>query len=135
MANRLRELISELNKNEPPDESAYSLFVESLDFVIDKDYASFLEDCNGAEGILGKSNYIVFWCIEDLVSLNPYYEDIKECEELFFFGSDGSNLGYAFKKSNGGIVSIDFLDISQVEAEYLSDNFFSFICLLSECGG
>ena len=38
---------------------------------------------NGAEGPIN-SNYIILWSIEDLLSLNPYYEGVEECDNIFF---------------------------------------------------
>ena len=70
------------------------------------------------------------WALEDILALNPYYEDVKECENLFFFGSNGSNTGFAFNKIDGIIVSINFLDILDREPDFISKTFESFLVVM-----
>jgi hypothetical protein len=123
--------IGQLNKNEALDIDACSALLNKIDFNIDKDFIEFIKTHNGAEGNIRKNNYILFWNVEQIVLLNPYYEDNKESEELFFFGTNGSNLGYAFNKRNGKIVSIDFLDISRIEPDVIADTFLSFLNVLA----
>jgi hypothetical protein len=127
----IEKKIEQLNKNEAPDNNDYSLLLKKIDFDIDKDFLEFIKNHNGAEGNIGSNRYILFWNTEQLISLNPYYEDDTKCEELFFFGTDGSNLGYAFDKKNKKIVSIDFLDISQIQSDIIADTFLSFLNVLS----
>ncbi len=120
-----------LDKNDAPCEKNYSNLLAKIDFNIDRDYLDFIKMCNGAEGFIGKNNYVLLWKAEQLIELNPYYEDNKETEELFFFGTDGSNLGYAFDKKSKKIISIDFLDISQVQPNVIADSFEAFLDKLS----
>jgi hypothetical protein len=134
MEEELIALISVLNKNESPSSAVFLAFLESLDFTVDKDFIDFIQSFNGAEGFIGKSDYLILWEIDDLMSLNPYYIDNKECEGLYFIGSNGSNFGYAFDKSTGKIVGIDFLEISEVQPELISNTFISFLRVLSEKG-
>ena len=115
MHKEIEKEMEQLNKNEAPDSIVYSALLQKINFNIDKGFIEFIKNHNGAEGNISENSYLILWNIEQLISLNPYYEDNKECEELFFFGTDGSNLGYAFDKKSGEVVSIDFLDISQMK--------------------
>ncbi|MEO4004175.1 SMI1/KNR4 family protein [Flavobacterium sp. CAU 1735] len=131
MKKNIEKEIELLNKNDAPDNAIYSALLKKIDFEIDKDFLEFIKMYDGAEGNIGNNNYISFWNTEQLITLNPYYEYNKDCEELFFFGTDGSNLGYAFEKKNGQIISIDFLDISQIQPDVIADTFELFLSELS----
>ena len=116
-----------LNFNLEPDEAKYKVFLNSIDFKIDKDFIEFYKNHNGAEGYLNSGSYINLWNIDDMLALNPYYDYVEKCENIYFFGTNGSNLGLAFDKKSGGIISIDFLEISIVEPNFISNKFIDFI--------
>lgn len=126
MKSSLQKLLQNLDKNDAPDPAAYSALLAKIDFRIDEDFLEFIKTYDGAEGEMGR-NYLMLWNIEDILALNPYYEDIPECEKLFFFGSDGSSYGYAFEKDGGKIVGIDFLDIGEKEADFHAESFIEFL--------
>lgn len=98
-----------------------------IDFAIDLDYLDFIKKHDGSEGFLNENTFIQFWNIDDLIALNPYYEDVEKCGKLFFFGTDGSNLGFAFSKLDSTIVSIDFLEILDKDPDFVSKTFISFL--------
>ncbi len=123
----IENLISQLDKNLPPIESSYLSLINKIDFKIDEDFVLFMREFNGAEGFLNNDSFILIWNIDDIIALNPYFLDVKACVSLFFFGSDGSNLGYAFDKKNGTVVAIDFLEIMEKEPEIVGENFESFL--------
>ncbi len=127
MKNTIEKQVKSLNKNIAPDDLVYSKLLESINFKIDIDFLEFIKKYNGAEGILGENNFILFWKIEQLIALNPYYKGVKECDGLLFFASNGSNLGYAFEKKSGWIVGIDFLDISFTQPEIMAQSFDLFL--------
>jgi len=103
--------MTKLNKNPPPNPDQLSNLINKIDFAIGNDYWDFIKNHDGAEGFLNDTNFIQLWGIDNLIALNPYYPNDPTCEELFFFGTNGSNLGYAFDKKTGGIISLDFIDI------------------------
>lgn len=120
------DFLEKLNKNTSPNEDELNTLLMKIDFSIDKDYLLFINRYNGAEGFISKENYVLLWNIQDLIALNPYYEDEPQCNNYFFFGSNGSNLGYAFDKIKGGIISIDFLEIGSVEPFFIAKSFGAF---------
>lgn len=88
----------------------------------------FIQTYNGCDGFFDNDRYIGLWKIKDVIKLNPYYNFIKESEFLFFIGSDGSSLGYAFDKlKHSEIVSIDFLDIGVEIPTKVADSFENFL--------
>jgi hypothetical protein len=121
------KLIETLDKNSQSSDEIYFELLAKINFQIDIDFLEFIKKHNGAEGYIGGDNFLLFWTIEQLIALNPYYEEVEECKKLFFFGTDGSNLGYAFEKETGKIISIDFLDISTVNPDFISDSFELFL--------
>jgi hypothetical protein len=127
MKNTLKTSLSKLETNPQPSPSLLNDFLSNIDFDLDKDYIEFINNSNGSEGSLSEDSYVTFWKIEDVLALNPYYDDVEECEKLFFFGSDGANLGYAFDKITGNIVAIDFLEISISSPLILASNFDTFL--------
>lgn len=126
MKEKIERQLSLLNKNSAPIEIVYDDLLKNIDFSLDADYLSFIRTSDGAEGYLG-SQYIMFWEIADLISLNPYYEDNEKCGNLFFFGTDGSNYGFAFPKNSPKVVGIDFLEIYEHEPEIIADTFEEFL--------
>lgn len=124
--------IENLFKNEIPSQTLYEKLIQKIDFNIDSDYLNFISKYNGAEGELGSEGYISLWDIENVLACNPYYEDVEECQNLFFFGTDGSNYGYAFEKNISKIVGIDFLDIGNVSPNIIANSFNNFIEVLNK---
>lgn len=122
--------ISSLELNDAPTENAYNMLVQKIEFEIDLDFLSFIKSHDGASGNVGKEGYVDLWNIEDIIALNPYYADMPACKELLFFGSDGSNLGYAFDKSTSHIVAIDFLEIGKNSPTYIAESFKGFLMYL-----
>lgn len=127
MNNNINLILDGFSKNDIPSQSLYEKFIKNIDFSIDEDYLAFIAQCNGADGDIGNNEYLSLWDIENVLSCNPYYEDVQECLDLFFFGTDGSNYGYAFDKHTGGIVGIDFMDIGTLEPDKTGDSFAEFL--------
>jgi hypothetical protein len=65
------------------------------------------------------------------LSLNPYYEGVEECDNIFFFGSDGSNYGFGFLRNSGEVVGIDFLVISHKKPVPIAVSFELFLMQLN----
>ncbi|UKB85368.1 hypothetical protein LF887_07010 [Chryseobacterium sp. MEBOG06] len=124
-------IFDKLAKNEIPSQSLYEKLIKKNDFNIDKDYLDFISKYNGAEGAVNADAYLSFWDIENILSCNPYYEDVEECLNLFFFGTDGSNYGYAFDKNTGKIIGIDFLDIGNTSPNIFGNSFTDFLISFS----
>ncbi|WP_428897784.1 hypothetical protein Dip518_001577 [Parelusimicrobium proximum] len=127
MKNSISNFIKKISCNPRPSQDLLLQLKSKIDFDIDVDFLEFIVNCDGAEGAVSPEEYIAFWNIEDIVALNPYYKDDKECEKIFFFASDGSNFGYGFDKNSKNIIGIDFLDISEVSPKTLASSFEEFV--------
>jgi hypothetical protein len=116
-----------LEKNKAPTEPLYSSLLKKIAFRMDKAFLEFFKNHNGAEGSVGENGFLLIWNINDLIALNPYYEGEAECERLFFFGSNGSDFGYALEKETGKVVGVCFLDIGQEQPEMMAESFETFL--------
>lgn len=132
MDNNIDLLLSSFTKNDLPSHSLYTKFIETIDFDIDGEYLKFVSKYNGAEGSIGKDGYLSLWDIENVIACNPYYDDVEDCLNLFFIGTDGSNYGYAFEKNSGKIVGIDFLDIGEIEPLSIANSFIDLLRILND---
>jgi hypothetical protein len=131
MKKKIIEILEQLHKLTLPDNVAYSALLQKIDFNIDKDFLEFIQTYNGVVGNIGENNYIHLWNAEEITKSNPYYEDSNDCKNIFFFGSDGASLGYAFDKKSGQIVSINFYDIDEIQPDAIAGSFESFLNKLS----
>jgi len=130
--NKIIKLLEDSNEQNKPDESLIQALLEKIDFPIDPDYWNFIENHDGGQLFFDNNEYLGLWTVEEVIQLNPYFEGDPEMDNYFFFGSDGSNTGYAFDKRNGGVVSIDYIEWGEVEPKNIGDSFKSFINELSK---
>jgi|SRR5579859_1648716 len=97
-----------MNKNQQADPIALGKVISSLDFQLPNDYLEFMQESNGAEGILG-NNYLVLWRIEDLINSNKDYNVDQYAPGFFIFGSNGGGTAYAMDKQTHVVVAFEFV--------------------------
>ncbi len=130
--NKTMRLPGSFSKNSSPTEEEHQRLVNKINFPIDNDYLDLMKNHNGAEGFVNSEIFIMLWRIEDLIAINRKCESLPEQDNYFFFGSDGSNLRYAFDKSDGSIISIDSYELGEVEPKNFGNSFKVFFDKLSE---
>lgn len=122
----VEQLRAALSTNAPPS----ALDIERLKIKIspanDVHFIEFYTACNGGSGLPKEDAPLLLWKIEEIDSLNPYYDDVESCFAFVFFGTDGSNNGYALHKETGKIVTIGFMEIGYEEPTEVASNFESF---------
>ena len=93
-----------------------------------------LEENLGAEGAIGKENYLALWSVNEIVDLNVEYAVKEFTPQLTYFGSDGGEMAYAFDTSNENIaiVEIPFESIDIEDKTFIADDFYSFIDALAK---
>lgn len=104
-------MLTQLKTNPAPSDESFQRFLVGLDFPADQDFLTLYKSSNGASGFISPSAYILFWSMEEILELNPYYEDEEFCKHAVFFGSDGSNCGYGILKTNLEYFKVDFLEM------------------------
>ncbi|GAA3919795.1 hypothetical protein GO495_00035 [Chitinophaga oryziterrae] len=130
MAAKIDELLKKLNKKAKAEDSLITNLINKMDFNIDPDYLDFLKSYDGAEGFVGEDSYILFWSVQEIINLNPYYEeDVDDgySKGFFFFGSNGSDTGYGIRKSDGAFIEVPFIDMSEEDTTELGKNFAEFL--------
>ncbi|GEP50723.1 hypothetical protein FNO01nite_13950 [Flavobacterium noncentrifugens] len=124
---KILNIVSSFEKNAEPDEILFEKFTNFIDFNVDKNFISLLKSSNGVQGELNSGEFLIIWTLSDIIELNPYYPEIEECKNMMFFGSNGSNIGYAFLKTGSSIISIDFFDLGYESPKYISYSFPEFL--------
>jgi hypothetical protein len=130
MVAKMDELLKKINRKTRPEESLIAILIDKMNFNIDSDYLDFLKSHDGAEGFVGEDSYILFWSVQEMINLNPYYEeDVDEgySKGFLFFGSNGGDTGYGIKKSDGTFVQIHLIDMSEEDTTELGKNFTEFL--------
>jgi hypothetical protein len=124
---KILDLVSQFEKNNKPELETLENLKRFIDFNIDLDFIELYSNHDGMEGNLNSGEFVLFWNISEIISLNPYFENVQICNELLFFGTDGSSLGYAFDKSNANIVSIDFYEIMEKKPIIIASSLLDFL--------
>ena len=130
----VNELLSVVTKKSKPRKEEIVALMNKVDFKIDQDYLDFIEAHDGAEGFVGDRSYILLWTIEDLISVNPYYEESIDdgySKSLFLFGSNGGDTTYGIRKSDGVFVEAPFIGISPETSIERGRSFMEFLSFLS----
>ncbi len=124
----ITKLISKFRKNSKPELETLQNLNKKLDFKIDEAFIDFYKNYDGMEGdLMNSDEYIMFWKIDEIISLNPYFDNVTICNELLFFGTNGSSLGYAIDKKKSNFVAIDFYEImEEIEQLLLQIHFMIF---------
>ena len=123
------KLMSSMNLGKQ-NEKAPQLIEEiekKLNFKFPLEYKEFLLKCDGAEGELGKNNYLVLWPLKEIVSLNEEYEASKYTPNLVYFGSDGGEVVYALDKNTTPLSYVELPLDSNKDVTTISKSFDDFI--------
>ena len=130
MESPFENLLNRLQKNQSPTIEQMQKLTLKIDFLIDHDYFEFIKKHNGAAGFVNKNSYLMLWEIDDLVSLNPYYQDDEFCNAVFLIGSNGSSTSYGIKKTDGSFFKAPFIDMPD-ELESCGNNFTKFLLTIA----
>ncbi len=93
------------------------------------DYKDFMMRHNGAEGPIGKDNYLDIWPLEELPALNEGYPVRRFAPGLILFGVDGGDTGYAFDTASEGlpVVEVPFIGEGREDVKTVARSFRSFL--------
>jgi len=132
MNNKLASLSKNITRKKGANNDVIKNTSSQLDFILPDDYLEFIHESNGGEGIIGKMQYLSLWEIEELTKLNKDYDTEIYAPGYFIFGSDGGGTAYAFDKTNGNIVSFQFIGmVMEDEPKLWGNNFTVFLENLS----
>jgi len=113
----------------PASEGTIAAFEKSADVQLPDDYRKFLSIVNGAEGCIGKIEFVVLWAIEELVRSNLALNVQVYAPGLLLFGSDGGGEAYGFdmRTSPWTIVQIPFVAMEWCDAWPIATSFTGFL--------
>ena len=99
-----------------------------------EDYLNFLRRSDGAEGAIGRKNYLVLWPAEEVEIANKEYAANEFTPGLVLIGTDGGNTGYGFdcRVTPPVVVEMPLVGMNWMDARTLGSDFSSFIRALSE---
>jgi len=127
-------LLARFHANPPADASAIQEFENASGLLLPEEYALFMRQSNGGEGVIG-SAYVIFWRVEDLLEMNKAYMVAEYAPGLLLFGSDGGGEAFAFdtRSVEKPIVSVPFVGMDLRLARPVASTFSAFLRRLSSC--
>jgi len=134
MDNIIKNKMNNMDFTNPAKIDDINALEENLGFALPKSYIDFLLTSDGAEGAIGKENYLALWSVNEIVELNVEYAVKEFTPQLTYFGSDGGEMAYAFDTSNENIaiIEIPFESIDIEDKTFIADDFYSFIDALAK---
>ena len=112
--------------NNHPYKKEIDIVLSQVDFELPTSFIKFSQGSEIIEGF-NPDGFIQLWPIKDLIRLNESYEVQEFAPDYFLIGSNGSDTGYAIKKSSGEIFEIPFIGMSNDEAILVSSSFEEFL--------
>jgi hypothetical protein len=125
-------LFDKFNSRPGATDGQISSAENGLGIRLPHEYAEFLKNRNGGEGLIGEA-YVTLWAVSELAPLNLSYESNRWAPGLLIFGSDGGGeaLGFDTRAPNWPIVQIPFVGMRWGSAHLLGATFGKFIENLS----
>ena len=121
-----------MKKSETPSEGVLSELKKTLGEKLDEDFLSLIEKSNGIEGFVGESFYFKLWSIDEVLKKNPYYEDVPFGKEVFIFGSNGSDAGFAVLLANNQICELPYIGMNMDDTIFYGTSFMDFLKKLGQ---
>jgi len=125
----MRKLLTNFNGKPPATRSAISAAQKSLGEMLPRDYVAFLNISNGGEGLVGESQYVILWRVQELAKMNRAYEVEQYAPGLLVFGSDGGGEAYGFdtRRRPWRVVRVPFVGMEWKLAERMGGSFSGFL--------
>jgi hypothetical protein len=128
-----KNLTMRLAQFEKSEEGASDALIDSiqqlLDFELPADYVNVMKEFNGGEGEVGENSWLTIFPIEELILVNNDYKLLMEgVPNLFLFGKDAADSGYAFNKEKKSYHSFGLMsDFKTDSIIFCGNNFSEFI--------
>jgi hypothetical protein len=133
MKNDMADLLSRFNRNSGASTASIEGVSKDLGSSLPGDYASFLEICNGGEGMLGR-HYLMLWKVDEIAHLNEAYQVSEYAPGLLFFGSNGGGEAFAFdtRQTPWSVVKVPFVGMNLEHVIQIAGSFGSFMQHLAD---
>ncbi|HIP39182.1 MAG TPA: SMI1/KNR4 family protein [Desulfocapsa sulfexigens] len=125
MSNSFEKYIKDLELNDPAPNEEITKAEKKLRVSLPFSYKEFLKFSNGAEGDIGKENYLMLWKVEELAELNEAYGVDEFADGLLLIGSDGGDTAFGFDKRTPTmrIITVPFMGMSLDEVQIIGEDF------------
>jgi hypothetical protein len=122
-------LISNATTHEGATTSSIENVEETIGRRLPDSYIALMLSSNGLEGFLNDVRYLMLWPMDKLCEYNAGYNVQEWAPELWLFGSNGGDAGYAFDLSCDPmcIKEVPFLATSRDEVVEISSCFDNFV--------
>lgn len=129
MNEHIKQMTNEMEYNNPTPELEIEKIQKEYNVCFPNDYKNFMLETNGAEGPIGKEEYLAIFNIEEVIWYNTESPLKESFPELFFFASTRGGYVFAFntRSTPMKIVKVDDDAINYEEIEDLADTFEKFI--------
>ncbi|WP_338409764.1 SMI1/KNR4 family protein [uncultured Flavobacterium sp.] len=115
-----------IKKNNPAEVEEINMFLKNINFILPDGFIEFYSNSNGAE-IYREEDYCLIWAINELIQLNIDYNVLEYASKFFIFGTNGGGDAFCIEKSTGFIFVMPFIGMSNEDASFICNNFYSFI--------
>jgi hypothetical protein len=101
----------------------------NLDFELPQDYIEIMAEHDGGEGEIGENSFLQLFSPAELISVNEDYDLLMEqIRDLFLFGKDSADTGYAFHKTHKTFHSFGLMsDFETDDIEFCGNSFLEFL--------
>lgn len=128
MSTELDELLAGLKPRQAVEHEKLAQLREK---GLPEDYLSFMEKQNGGFGRIGeKRNYLDLWAADDVLKLNPYYEE-DFARRVMCIGSTGGGTLYGYDPINKKFFDAHEFAFSEAEAHVCGPAFLDLIRYLA----
>ncbi len=129
----MQHTLDRFNKRPPATPAQIAAFSAASGLTLPQDYADFLKQANGGEGLVGPNVYLMLFAVDELWPLNKAYQIEDYVPGLLIFGSDGGGEAFAFNTLDDmRVVRIPFVGMDPATMESLANTFTAFIEYLSK---
>ena len=106
---------------------------QKLGRALPAEYVQFLSMMDGGEGFINRE-YVIFYSVGDIISVNQSDEIEKAAPGLVVFGSDGGGEAYGFdtRDPKWPVVQLPFIGMEWSAAWPKGDSFYGFLVTLYE---
>ena len=134
MKEKILTFFAQEDFEKPADPDHIDVTEQLLCMTFPAQYKEFMLNSNGIEGAIGENAYVAIWRIEEIFDRNKDYDVDEYTPGLVYFGSDGSDMAFAFDKRSEKIpiVTIPFESIHIEDAKKIGDTFIEFLKYLQD---
>lgn len=120
-----------LTLNPPPDSKKFNDFLRNTVCKYPPGYLEFMQEHNGAEGLVLDAKPLLLYSFEELQDSNKTFRTEENAPDLLIVGSNGGIDAICIHRVNGTFINVPFADLET--NEYREDVGATFVEFLAYC--